>query len=525
MLLYRKKRLLVLRLKDPSRVTGVIPKSKTFQYNGKEFVAVNHGVEEVKVLRNIGIEAPSPIKYYYDWPGRFKPFKHQEHTAEFLTLNHRAFNLNDLGTGKTISTLWAYDYLRSMGLVNKVIVVTPLSTLERTWADEIFQHFPHLTCSVMYGSRDKRLKMLNIDADIYLINHDGLKVAGMVEAINKRDDIDLVIVDEIAQVARTAGTDRYKALQKIINKGEFPRKAWGLSGLPIPNGPMDAWAQCRLLVPERVPNYANRFKDSVMRQVSQYVWIPRLNALEIVQEAMQPAIRYHRDECIDLPPCIYETRTVEMTPPQKVAYKEMLTKLTAQIESGQVTAVNEAVKAQKLIQIACGVVYGNDGESLVLDSQPRLDVVRETIEESSTKVIVFVPFVAVVEQVTEYLRKFFTVECIHRNVSKPERDRIFLDFQKTANPKVLVASPGTMSHGLTLTEASTIIWFGPIASNDIFEQANGRITRPGQKQSQLIMMIEGSDVERKYYSRLKDKQKVQGTLLELVKQDRQSSVL
>ena len=525
MLLYRKKKLLVLRLRDPERVTSIIPKSKVFEHNGKQFVAVKHGIDEVKVLRNIGIEAPSPINYYYDWPGRFKPFKHQEHTASFLTLNHRAFNLNDLGTGKTVSTLWAYDYLREQGLVKKVVVITPLSTLERTWADEVFQHFPHLTTSVLYGSREKRLKMLNIDADIYLINHDGIKIKGMVEAINARLDIDLVIVDELAQVARTAGTDRYKALQKIINKGKFPRKCWGLSGLPIPNGPMDAWAQCRLLVPERVPPYANRFKESVMRQVSQYVWIPKPNALEIVQEAMQPAIRYHRDECIDLPPCIYETRTVELTPPQKLAYKEMLAQLTTQIEGGQVTAVNEAVKAQKLIQISCGVVYGKDGQSLELDSLPRLEVVKETIEESATKVIVFVPFVAVVEHVTAYLRKFFTVECIHRNVSKNERDRIFSDFQRTPNPKVLVASPATMSHGLTLTEASTIIWFGPIASTDIFLQANGRITRPGQRNNQLIMLIEGTDVERKYYARLKAKEKVQGTLLEMIKGDREASAV
>ena len=522
MLISRKHKAIVLRLRDPSRVTSIIPKSRVFEHDGKEFVAVRHGVEEVKVLRNIGIEAPSPILYYYDWPGRFKPFNHQRHIASFLTLNHRAFNLADLGTGKTVATLWAYDYLRSRGLVNKVLVITPLSTLERTWADEVFQHFPHLTTAVLHGSREKRLKMLATDVDIYLINHDGIKVSGLVDALNLRPDIDLVIVDEVSQVARTAGTDRYKALQKIVNKGAFPRKCWGLTGTPIPNGPMDAWAQCRLLVPERVPPYANRFKDMVMKQITPFLWVPRPIALEVVHEAMQPALRYHRDECIDLPPCVYETRTVEMSSTAKRAYKDMLTKLKVEIEGGEVTAVNEAVKAQKLIQIACGVVYDGDGHQLEVDVMPRLQVVKETIEESSTKVIVFVPFVSAVQLVADYLRKFFTVECIYGAVSKSERDRIFTAFQRAEAPRVIVAQPAAMSHGLTLTAASTIIWFAPTSSNETFEQANARITRPGQKYSQLIMMIEGTDIERKYYARLKDKQKVQGTLLELVKGDREA---
>lgn len=85
---------------------------------------------------------------------------------------------------------------------------------------------------------------------------------------------------------------------------------------------------------------------------------------------------------------------------------------------------------------------------------------------------------------------------------------------------MLVAQPAAMSHGLTLTAASTIVWYAPIPSNDIFEQANARITRPGQKHSQLIVMIEGTPIERKYYQRLKDKQKVQGVLLDLIKADR-----
>ena len=517
MLISKNKKALILRLRDPSLITAVIPKSKVFQYKGKELVAVKHGVEEVKVLRNLGINAPSPIKYYYAWPGRFKPFMAQRETADFLVSNRRAFCLNDLGTGKTLAVLWAFDYLRSLGLVRKMFVVSPLSTLERTWADEIWQHFPHLECAVLYGSAEKRMKMLSQDADIYLINHDGLKIPGLVEALKDRDDVDLIVVDEISQAARNASTDRFRALNTIINKQQ-PRWAWGLSGTPIPNKPTDAWAQCRLLTPERVPPYFNRFRDMVERQVTQFLWVPRPNALDVVHEAMQPAIRFSRDDCVDLPPCQYVSRQIELTPAQKKAYKDMMTKLKAEIEEGQVTAVNEAVKAQKLIQIACGALYGEDREILEVDAKPRLDEVCEIVNDCAHKVIVFVPFISTLNIVAKRLRdEGFEVECIHGGVSKTERDRIFGAFQKQANPRVLVAQPAAMSHGLTLTAASTIVWYAPITSADTFVQANGRITRPSQKNNQLIIMIEGTEIERRYYARLSKKQKVQGTLLQMVK--------
>lgn len=176
---------------------------------------------------------------------------------------------------------------------------------------------------------------------------------------------------------------------------------------------------------------------------------------------------------------------------------------------------------QLLIVHNCGVAYGDDHEGLEVDAGPRLDVVSEVCADAGTKVIVFVPFVAVVNKVVEHLRsEGFTVECIHGGVSKNERDRIFAAFQHTPEPKVLVAQPAAMSHGLTLTAASTIVWYAPITSNDVFEQANGRITRPSQKHSQLIVMLEGTDIERRYYQRLKDKQKVQGVLLGMVQDSR-----
>lgn len=515
MLVHEKKKALVLKLKDTSRVTTLIPMAKVINYKGQTFVALPHTLDVVKVLRNLNINAPAPIRHYYKWTGRYRPFMAQESTAAFLTLHNRAFCLSEIGTGKSMATLWAYDYLRSIGKAEKLFVVSPLSTLERTWGDELFHNFPHLNYAVLHGTRERRIKLLAQDVDVYIINHDGVEV--VLDAMKTRDDITHVVIDEVSQVARNAGTDRWKALNTIVNK-QGPRVAWGLTGTPVPNSPMDAWAQCKLLVPEAVPPYANRFRDVVMKQVSTYKWEARPTALDTVRDVMQPSIRFTRDECVDLPTCMYEQRHVELSPEQGKAYKDMFDNLHTEYGDGQITAVNQAVKVSKLLQIVCGVAYSTSGEEIAIPSASRLAAVHEVVESAGAKVIVFVPFVSALNKVVQYLTsKHIAVECVHGGVSKSDRDRIFKSFMNRPDPKVLVAQPAAMSHGLTLTSANTIVWFAPHFSNEVFTQANGRITRPGQKNNQFIVMLEGSPIERKLYERLKDKQKTEGLLLELIK--------
>jgi SNF2 family DNA or RNA helicase len=515
MLIVPRKKAIILKLREPSSVLDVIPTAKRIVVKGQVLVAVPHRVEETKVLRNMGIEAPSPIRHYYDWPGQFAPFHAQREAAAFLTLYNRAFNLSELGTGKSLAALWALDYLRTTGVVNKTLIVSPLSTLERTWADECFRHFPHLEIVVLYGAAGKRRKLLAQDADVYIINHDGVEI--LLDDLRARTDINLVIVDEIAQVARNSGTDRWRALNLLVNQRQAPRMCWGLTGTPTPNGPTDAWAQCRLLVPANVPPYFNRFREQVMRQVSTYTWAAKPNAMDVVREVMQPAIRFTRDECLDLPDLMFETREVPLTEEQQSAYKSMMTTMKIEAENGQILAVNEAVKLGKLLQVVTGVAYNTDGEEVLIPSTHRANAVKEIVESAEGKVIIFVPFVSAVRHLAEFLQKSFSVAIIHGGVKKVDRDNIFRDFQKAAEPKVLVAQPAAMSHGLSLTAASTIVWYAPHTSNEVFEQANGRINRPGQTMRNFIIMLEGTPIERKIYARLRDKQKLQGILLDEVK--------
>ena len=521
MLVSRKHKKLILNLRDPERVTTIIPSARTMQYKGRTLVAVPHKLDEVRVLRNMGMDPPAPVSAYYGYPGRLKPFAHQRATVEFLTTNPRAFCLNGMGSGKTISVLWAFDYLRKAGLVRRMLVISPLSTLERAWGDEIFSNFPDMTFAVLHGTREKRHRLLAEDFDVYLINHDGIKNAETVKALATRSELDLVVVDEVASF-RNASTDRWRAANALINgdpkRGFQPREwAWGLTGTPIPNAPTDAWAQCRLIEPTTVPRYSGQFRDMVMRPVSKFKWVAREEALDIIHRCMQPAIRFAREDCIDLPPTTYVTRQTELTDEQKRAFDEMLRKLHTEHNGGQITAANEAVKLSKLLQICSGVAYGANGEEVALPATPRIHLVREIIEEAEAKVLVFVPLTAPLKVVAAELGKHFSVAVVHGETSKTQRDQIFQEFQQAKDPRVLVANSGTLSHGLTLTAADTVIWFAPIHSNEIYQQANARVTRPGQTRNTLIVNVEATPLERKIYARLQGKERTQGLLLEMLK--------
>ena len=520
MLVVEKARALALKLNNPNRVLDSIPTAKPMDVRGTQIVITPHRLDEVKVLRNLGIKAPSPILHYYDWPGQYTPFDHQRETAAFLTLNQRCLVLNEIGTGKTQSALWAADYLIKTKKVKKVLILSPLSTLERVWGDGIFTGLVHRRFVVLHGTAEKRMKLLRTEADFYIINHDGFNI--IKEECH--GIFDLVIVDEAA-VLRNPSTQRFKIFRRWIDNNPQAR-LWLMTGTPTPNDPTDAWALAKLVGSPYCTKTFTAFREQVMMKIGQWKFVPRPESVDIVKHILQPAVRYTRDECFDLPETIIQTRQVELTADQKKHYTQMLrhfvTEMAAErVTGGTITAVNEAVKIQKLVQIACGVAYGDDGQNILLDCSPRINLVKEVIEEAGEKVILFVPLTGTLHMLEKELSKHWTVGVVNGEVSSTQRNKIFHDFQHNKDPHVLIAHPGTMAHGLTLTSASTIIWYGPINSNEIYVQANGRIERIGKRNVSNVIHIEATDLEHKMYERLKNKQKLQGLLLDLIQQQTQ----
>lgn len=474
-------------------------------------MSVPHREDTTLLLRNLGHNIAGPIQYYYDWNGG-TPFDSQRVTADLLSTNSRAYVLSEMGVGKTRAALYAYDYLRKIGVANKCLIVGPLSTLVGVWENEIFENFPYLTTGVLHGDRKKRLKILAQDLDCYVINHDGVEV--LHRELFARNDIDTIIVDELA-VYRNARSERWKNLRPIVQRAKF---AWGLTGAPTPNEPTDAYGQIKLLTPDRVGYSFKSFKDSTMRQLTQFKWIPRKEANDVVVAAMQPSVRFTREQCFDLPPTTYSNRFVETDPRAAKLYKKMFDELAVMVKAKEVTAANEGVKLSKLLQLATGFVYDAEGKGHYIGGVARFKTIIETIESTTNKVIVFAPFRYLVTLIGQVLSKKYDVAIIHGETPKAERDAAFIGFQRSTTPHVIVAHPQTMAHGLTLTKADTIIWAAPITSLEIYEQANARITRSGQNNHTHIVHVQSSAVEKYVYDRLRRKAKMQGALLEMFRE-------
>lgn len=498
-------------------IANLVPQAKSFQHpQHGQMLLIPHTRDTTRLARNMGYSTPAPILTQYDWNGDV-PFQTQKITAALLTMQSRAFVLSEMGTGKTRATLHALNYLLMCGDVKCALVVAPLSTLTQVWDMEVFKYFNHLSVGVLYGTKAQRLKKLQEKHDIYVINHDGVET--ILTELIARIDIGCVIVDELAAF-RNARTDRWKALNRVCSGRSY---VWGLTGSPTPNSPTDAYGQVKLLNPTRIPKYFKEFQRQTMIQVSQFKWIDKQEAKDVVFEAMQPAVRYKRDDCVELPPVSYQNRIVQLSPRQDQVYKELIKKLKLGFQQGTVTAANEGVLFSKLLQITSGWVYTTDRKVVALPNQDRVDQLLEVLDESEGKVIVFADFIPAVEGITDILTKN-SVACAMVNGSTPQalRNYVFNSFQNSPLPRVLVAHPKCMAHGLTLTAASTIVWFSPTTSLETYEQACARITRPGQTRKSLIIHLTGTPVETKLYRRLQQKASTQGALLELFESQEQT---
>ncbi|MCC6475367.1 MAG: ATP-dependent helicase, partial [Burkholderiales bacterium] len=380
----------------------------------------------------------APIQHYYHWPcdrSLFKQvFEHTKVTAGFLTSNPRAYCLNDIGTMKTITALWAADYLMSLGVVRHAVIVAPIEALERAWGDTLFVHLTHRSFAVLHGSADKRRKLLAQPKDFYVINPDGLPV--IKKELAARRDMDLYIIDELADFRNK--TNFWKALDEILYPANRPPTpwVWGLTATPRPQRATDPYYQCRLVTPNTVPKYFAQFRAMVMSHESQYVWVDRPEAQQIIFQCMRPAIRFTRDECLDLPGEVYSALDAELSPEQVKHYKEIQRDLYTEIQGGRVTAVNEGVKRSKLLQIACGVVYDVDGVPREIDAGTRIEVLLRTIERTHEKVIVFVPFTEVTNTLYRRVAAHWSAAVVYGDVPKGERDQIFADFQQKDDPSV-----------------------------------------------------------------------------------------
>lgn len=502
---------LLVETDDPEKILSEIRQSALVDDNK---VAVKWTLDNAAALAAMGIEdVPSPILRDYQWSGRLTPFDHQRTTASFLSLRKKAFCFSEAGTGKTASVIWAADYLMKLGRVKRVLVLCPLSIMKSAWQQDLFRFAMHRSVAVAHGDAKQRKKIIEEGAEFVIINFDGVEI---VKDTIAAGNFDMVVVDE-ATAYKTVSTNRWKVFKALSDQIPY---LWMLTGTPAAQSPLDAYGLAKLVNPENSPRSFSQFRDKIMYRVTQYKWVPREGATEIAHKMLQPAIRFEKRACLDLPPVLHTEREAPLTPMQIKFYKELKHKMVTQAAGEQITSVNAAANLNKLLQISGGAVYTDTGATVEFDVSNRLNVVLEAIEEASAKVLVFVPYTHTINLLKNTLDKAgIESEIINGAVSPNKRTDIVHRFQTSPKTRVLILQPAAASHGLTLTEADTIIWAGPVTSCETYLQANARIDRPGQKNNMTIIHIVGSDVERKLYDMLKNNINNHNKLVELYRQE------
>jgi SNF2 family DNA or RNA helicase len=508
---------IVFNTRNPDKY-AIIPRHAIVgENNGVYQVAVKWGLDEVRVLRNLGVsKAPSPITGRYDWPGMHKPFSHQVETAEFLTLNRRSFVFNDPGTGKTLSALWAADYLMKIKQVRRCLILCPLSIMHDAWMNGIGKSVIHRSVIVAHHSQaTRRIEMVQGDYEFVIVNYDGLNL--IADEVLANGKFDLVIVDE-ANAYKNPSTKRWKSLNKILQPHTH---LWMMTGTPASQSPVDAYGLARLVNPSNVPKFATAWRDKVMQKLTQFKWVPKKGAAEAVFDALQPAIRFTKEECTDLPPVLTETREIPLTPQQQKYYKLLKERMVMDAAGETITAVNAAAGVSKLLQISAGAAYTDDHEVVEFDCAPRLNVLLEVLEETSRKVIVFAPFRHSIETIHNHLLKNNVAsEVIHGDISVSKRTDIFKRFQTLPDPRILVVQPQSASHGVTLTAADTVIFYGPVMSVETYLQCIARADRIGQTSTNVtVIHLQGSEIEKRMFAQLEKRVRGHDILLSLYNEE------
>jgi SNF2 family DNA or RNA helicase len=494
---------LLFRTRTPDKYS-IIPKHKVVgEEDGIYSVAVYWGLDETRVLKNLGVKnVPSPITKRYNYPGRFRPMAHQIETAAFFTLNRRAFCFNEPGTGKTLSALWAADYLMQKGEVRRVLVLSPLSIMQSAWMQDISNSVIHRSAIVAHHAKAmRRIEMIQQDYEIVITNYEGLEL--IAEEVRSDGRFDLVIVDE-ANAYKNPSTRRWKALASILKPETY---LWMMTGTPASQSPVDAYGLAKLVNPNNVPKFQTAWRDKVMNKLTMFKWSPKTNAKDMVFEALQPAIRFTKKQCLDLPPVVTVTREVPMTPQQNKYYKMLKEQLMVKAAGEVISAVNAGVAVNKLLQISCGAAYTDEKEVVEFDAKPRLNVLEEILEETDRKVIIFALFRSSIDAIVSHLRKAgYGVDTIHGDVSAGKRGTIIKDFQTTDQIKVLVMQPQATAHGITLTAADTVVFFGPLMSVEMYTQCIARADRKGQDSDKVtVVHIESSPIEKKLFTAMNTK--------------------
>ena len=439
----------------------------------------------------------------------YKPHNYQKYAAQWILDKEKAGLLMDMGLGKTVVTLTAidelmYDYFD----VIKVLVIAPLRVAEDTWTSESekWDHLKHLKISKVLGTEKERTAALNHTADIYVINRGN--VVWLVKYYGRHWPFDMVVIDELSSF-KSSRSQRFKALRKVK-----PKRIVGLTGTPAPNGLMDLWSEIYLLdggerLGRTITGYRERyFLPDKRNQNVIFSYKPKEGAKEHIYEKLKDiCVSMKSEDYLKLPDRINNIIKINLSKAAMDKYKQLERDLLLPFKDSDVVANNAAVLTNKLLQMANGAVYDENGDVLEIHDE-KIKALEDVIEAANGKpVLIFYSY----KHDRDRLQKYFKAKELKTSEDIKAWNR--------GEIPIMLVHPASAGHGLNLQAGGNIIvWFGLTWSLELYQQANARLYRQGQKQNVIVHhLVAKGTMDEDVMKALQNKEVGQEALLQAVK--------
>ena len=445
---------------------------------------------------------------------KYKPHSYQQYATQWILEKEKSGLLMDMGLGKTVITLTAinellYDYFD----IAKVLVIAPLRVAQSTWDEEAkkWDHLKHLKISKVLGSEKSRIEALKEQADIYIINRENVK--WLAELYQKNWPFDMVVIDELSSF-KSPKAQRFKTLKKVR---PLIKRIIGLTGTPAPNGLIDLWSQIYLLdgghrLGKTITGYRERYflPDKRNRDVI-FSYKPKEGAEEAIYKKLSDiCISMKSRDYLNMPERVDNSISVKLSGKVKKQYEQMEKDLLLQLRDSDVVADSAAVLTNKLLQLSNGAVYDENGDIKEIHDE-KLKALGDVIETANGKpVLVFYSYKHDLKRIKEHLK--------NKNVRELKSAKDIKDWN-SGDIEVVLTHPASAGHGLNLQAGGNIIvWFGLTWSLELYQQANARLHRQGQKETVIIhhLMAKGT-IDEDVMRALKNKETGQEALLSAVK--------
>jgi SNF2 family DNA or RNA helicase len=421
------------------------------------------------------------------------------------------------GLGKTIITLTAVQNLLFDSFeVRKVLVIAPLRVARDTWPAEIskWDHLGLLRSSVAVGNTAERISALEHKADLYIINREN--VQWLIDESTLPFDFDMVVVDELSSF-KNHRSKRFKALMK---RRPGIRRIVGLTGTPASNGLIDLWAQFKLLDKGvRLGRFIGAYRDAYFspdKRNGQIVFSykPSPGAEERIYRAIEDiTISMKAQDHIRMPELVSTEYRVALSDDERMAYEKLRKDLVLDSSGGQVTAANAASLSGKLLQLANGAVYTDDGKIIALHDR-KLDALEDLIEAANGQsVLVAYWFKHDLQRITGRLEKLGVA---FSTLDTSESIRAWNE----GNLPVGLIHPASAGHGLNLQSGGNcLIWFGLTWSLELYQQTVARLWRQGQQSETVVVqhLITENTIDERIMQVLSGKAATQDALIDAVK--------